>query len=74
MDHEIRASVGQPLSHKAGRANVIMLNQQGVHGLSLIWILTIGPPAPVVRSRLGPLSFVSKQMVFTRSVGRNEKT
>jgi hypothetical protein len=40
---------------------VIMLNKQGAHGLSLIWILTIGTLQPVVRSAARTLSFVSKQ-------------
>jgi hypothetical protein len=38
-----------------------MLNKQGAHGLSLIWIRTIGSLQPVVGSAARTLSFVSKQ-------------
>jgi hypothetical protein len=31
VQHQVEPSIYQPLSHKPGRADVIMLNQQGAH-------------------------------------------
>ena len=61
VHHEVETAIEQPLSYEARSANVIMLNKQGAHGLSVIWILTIGSLQPVVRSAARTLSFVSKQ-------------
>jgi hypothetical protein len=38
---KIKSSVRQSLTHEPRSADVIMLDQQGAHGQSLIWIQTI---------------------------------
>jgi hypothetical protein len=51
---------------------VIMLNKQGAHGLSLIWILTIGSLQPVVRRRRSDAIVRIQTMLIPKQRGADE--
>ena len=42
VHNKIKPKIGQPFSNEAWSADVIVLDQQGAHGPSLIWIRMIG--------------------------------